>query len=229
MRIFLSITVLLLSLTGVGAQINYYKQVKVVVGQQDKSGDNSGQFITINSKGCYDSDRSGNTVGNGFLQYQKTDKGMHIYFGKSFWGNAYYYFSSDYSRLNVKPTQGETVYVYSKSQPQSGILTSSLIKPEVEPPVGKEVPTVIIIPDNNPMGVTGNTGSATSDYSTSKLVNVTCSFCTGTGNNPNPNYTTNYTGYNQYQYCGICKRTMDPHTHGKCPSCNGRGYTQRRQ
>ncbi len=113
-------------------QTYYYKQILQVTpeGQHGK-GDGSGQFITFNDKGCYDSDKDGYTVNNGFLKYVQKGNGILVYYGNSYWGKAYYYFKEDRSRLNVQIEESGEVYVYTKFIALAGVETSSKIKEKV--------------------------------------------------------------------------------------------------
>lgn len=216
-------------ITAVSAQTYYYKQTDVVIDGRKTAGDGSGQFITINNKGCYDSDRSGFSVDNGFLRYQNKDGNILIYYGGCFWGDAYYYFTADYSRLNVKPDGGNKVYVYSRTTAPSSVLTSSLIKKKSTVNTGGFA-TAPVYPVMDGGGTaTGMSGTSGTSSTSSRLVDVKCTYCDGSGVNPNPTYSPNYTGKPNTTYCATCRRTIDAHYHDKCPSCNGRRVIQKRQ
>ena len=45
-------------------QTYYYQQIKIVKNDVEKSGDNTGQFITFTPNACYDSDKEGYSVNN---------------------------------------------------------------------------------------------------------------------------------------------------------------------
>ena len=68
------------------------------------------------------------------------------------------------------------------------------------------------------VGSGSSSGTSTSRRSTSS-----CNLCNGTGQYLG-DYRTDYTG-NGYvkSWCAICQQTMAPHSHKKCPSCNGSG------
>ena len=130
--------------------VGYYKQTAVVVKGQRSAGDGTGQFICITGKSCYDSDKDGYTVENGALSYLGlTDGGYHNYYGGSFWGEANYYFTKDYSRLNIQLRNEEKTYVYEKAAAPSGALTSAKIKAK---PAPAEDSDSIVIPPVTPAG-----------------------------------------------------------------------------
>ena len=85
------------------AQTYYYKQVKIVdASRQQRKGDGTGQFVMFTNKGCYDCDHKGFDVGNGFLKLLKDTEDIHVYYGNSYWGTAYYYVASDKAALTLR-------------------------------------------------------------------------------------------------------------------------------
>jgi hypothetical protein len=62
----------------------------------------------------------------------------------------------------------------------------------------------------------------THSYSTPQRV---CSFCNGTGISPIPGTGTCF-GIESEHYCEICHKMVpcSHGAHGRCPSCNGKGY-----
>jgi hypothetical protein len=134
-------------------QIAYYKQTGVVSQDKKKSGgDNTGQFIRFTEKSCYDSDKAGYDIGNGYLMYKGMVNDIHVYNGDSFLGGqkGYYYFNKDLSRLHVETADGVT-YVYEKAAAPAGVVTSAKIykKPETETVVRIPAPPV---PPIGPVG-----------------------------------------------------------------------------
>lgn len=109
----------------------YYQQEKIidhftkseVVGKHHEEG----MFLTFNQQGCYDSDKNGCDVGNGFREeVSKTEKTI-LYIGDSFWGNgATYKVAQDKSRINI--IVGNKIYVYVRSIAPVGVNTCKLIK-----------------------------------------------------------------------------------------------------
>jgi hypothetical protein len=204
---------------GGAAQTRYYKQLKVVsADRSERKGDGSGQFITFNNKGCYDSDRNGYTVNNGFLNFGKKDGERAYYSGASYWGNATYVFTENYGRLNVRVTSTETTYVYVLSSPPSDALTCALIRK----PDSHGVSPVII----NPVIINSSANSPPPTTTTSPPVTTkTCSFCKGTGKSPIKTDAPYFGGGIEYVRCSHCGELARPHYHERCPSCMGRGYT----
>jgi RecJ-like exonuclease len=65
----------------------------------------------------------------------------------------------------------------------------------------------------------GNSGNNTPRQDT------TCSFCHGTGTNPNPSYAPTYGTEQGEKYCSICERNVsENHYHTSCPMCRGTGH-----
>ncbi len=119
----------------------YYRQEKIVdpaTKQPSRgAGDRAGFFITFNAKGCYDSDRSGYDVGNGFREKVSESGRFTTYIGSSYWGDARYIVNETKDRINIQTS--DRILVYVRTQPPSGVVTSSLIKqpggnPVVPPP-----------------------------------------------------------------------------------------------
>jgi hypothetical protein len=199
----------------------YYKQVLHVHNAQKSKGDNSHLFVTFTNKGCYDSDRGGYTINNGFLDYEGTGNGRHAYYGSSFWGMANYYFAGDYSRLNVKVEADGEIYVYEKSTPSAGVLTSSKIKSKTAPVPMPVYPVYPVPPGPDPSpGPAPRPRPKPDEYGY-----VSCTQCYGSGNCSNCKGTGlldgHYTGKADYSTCPSCTR-------GRCRSCNGNGKVYRR-
>lgn len=195
-----------LSLPGWG-QTYYYRQIMQVGPDGQKSkGDNSGQFITFNTKGCYDSDREGYTVNNGFLKYIQKNNDILVYYGNSYWGTCYYYFNSSRDRLNVKTDK--KVYVYERVvNVPAKIMTSSKIKSKDSSPVF--VPPVITPPlEGVDKGDTPVRRTATRCRSCNGTGH--CSVCKGKG------WYKNINDGNVYD-CFEC------HGSGRCGVCHGKG------
>ncbi|WP_347146715.1 hypothetical protein [Parabacteroides goldsteinii] len=130
-------------------QIYFYKQEKVIDinTKEVKKGDLTGQFVTFNNKGCYDSDRGGNSEDNGFLSYLFENEKYVTYQGETYWGEAKYRVSLDKSRINV--VLSNKILVYIKTQFPTGQQTCSLIKQQNENGVNIAVMPGGIIPDDN--------------------------------------------------------------------------------
>ncbi len=102
----------------------YYQQIAKIVNGDRQVGDNSGQFIYFTNKLCYDSDKDGYTVNNGVLEYIKTDNNIIMYYGDTYWGKAYYFVASDYSRINIKLAD-RNILIYERRTAKSNTITSS--------------------------------------------------------------------------------------------------------
>lgn len=98
------------------AQTRFYRLSSVVDNGTKKSVSSSGIFVTFNEKGCYDSDKDGFSMNNGFLKYAGSGNKGILYQGQSYWGSVDYCFTSDYYVLNVRDKHG-VVYVYHLSSP----------------------------------------------------------------------------------------------------------------
>lgn len=98
------------------AQTRFYRLSFVMESGTKKSVNSSGIFVTFTEKGCYDSDRDGFSMNNGFLKFAGNGNKGILYQGQSYWGSADYCFASDYSVLNVRDKYG-VVYVYHLSSP----------------------------------------------------------------------------------------------------------------
>lgn len=130
--IFYSLLVCPFSLKG--QQTIYYQQEKIISlpEKKEKQGNHhkEGMFLTFNPKGCYDSDKKGYDVGNGFREIVSTGNNTTLYIGDSYWGNgAIYKVTHDKSRINI--TIGNKIYVYARSTIPFGINTCCLIKKQI--------------------------------------------------------------------------------------------------
>jgi len=137
-------------------QIAYYKHTKVVGKDgRETAGDNTGQFIRFTDKSCYDSDKDGIGVGNGYLMYKGMVNGVYVYSGDSFLGgkDGYYYFNNDLSRLNIQTADGVT-YKYEKATAPRGVVTCAKIyvkPPEPKPTQDNRITTAPVYPGLYPI------------------------------------------------------------------------------
>ena len=219
--IWLVFLILISSGGGLVSQTYFYKQVKIVSNGNISVGDNSILFISFNSKGCYDSDKEGISVGNGFLNYMGKNDKIISYYGDCFWGSAYYYFSTDYDRLNIKLDDSGRILVYSKKSPKNEYTCSHIKEKKKE--INNQYPIIV----NNP-NINDNYIPQSNSQIRGYIERVICTFCKGTGLNPACDFAPDYTGgKGDLYYCDICKTHKRPHTHGRCPSCMGKGYTEK--
>jgi hypothetical protein len=73
-----------------------------------------------------------------------------------------------------------------------------------------------------------NNTSLGSSGSNGHMEQITCSYCHGTGKNPSWHSGTCF-GQESYHWCDVCQKQVScSHgAHGKCPSCNGKGYVEK--
>lgn len=189
------------------AQKTYlYKRVMIVKNGAKTNKNDDAHYITFTDKGCYESDKDGFTTNNGFVKFTKNENNLHCYYGSCSFGTAHYYFSNDYSRLNVRLDNNIT-YVYQREL--SGKTTASRRAARSSSSNGGGIyvapPPVI----NNGGGSVGS-GSSGSSSSHSSSVYQTCKYCRGTGNCSSCNGKGHkFNGYGGYE--------------DRCPGCNGSG------
>lgn len=147
-------------------QVYFYKQEKVIDTntKQSSKGDMSGQYITFNENGCYDSDNQGYSVNNGFLSYVFENKKFATYQGESYWGSCQYRVSLDKSRINI--VLDDKVLVYVRTQFPTGQLTSSLIKRKNKGGGESVVPDII-----NPIGYGENQNNRNNVVDAARYIN----------------------------------------------------------
>ncbi len=184
------------------SQTYYYERIAVVKNGVKTSASGDGHFITFTSKGCYDSDRDGFSEDTGFRQYKSSENNIRSYYGDSYFGNAYYYFNPDCSRLNIKRESDGETYVYVRKSPPAGKAKSSRKKSsEVSVPLAFPLIGVVTIP--------GSTQTPPPAAPTATQPRR-CAGCNGTG------------------FCSMCKgkgwykNTYDTKVYS-CPSCHGSG------
>jgi hypothetical protein len=200
----------------------YYTQLKIVAknGQEQKC-DSSGQFITFNDKGCYDSDKNGYTVKNGFLKFGKASGDRVYYSGSSYWGETTYIFTQNYGRLNIRVEADGTTYVYVLATPPKNVETCALIKEKQE---SSTTQTAIIANSHT----TPNNGNITTNQSSSTTKRdeygyVSCPQCHGSGkcSTCNGRGTVISTYTQEWDDCVNC-------SNGKCTKCGGSGQVYRK-
>jgi hypothetical protein len=195
----------------------YYTQLKIVTkDRKEQKGDGKGQFISFNDKGCYDSDKSGYTVNNGFLKYGKTSNDRVYYSGNSYWGEAMYIFTENYGRLNILVQSDSTTYVYVLANPPKDTYTCALIK-KVEKSSPNHIPIIINPVTSAPDG--GGTSPKRDEYGY-----VSCPQCYGTGSCSG----CNGSGWSNITYTGDKHVCANCSGKGKCTSCKGTGKVYRK-
>ena len=213
-----------------GNTTRYYKQTKIVTkDRKEQAGNGSGQFITFNDKGCYDSDNKGFTVNNGFLKFGKETAERVYYSGSSYWGEAMYIFTENYGRLNIVVEESGITYVYVLVTPPANVYTCALIKetknnPTPVSPTNSVNP--IVVNPINPVVVTpiggGNSGSTTSSTNSRETM---CKSCNGGGKCTmcygSPKKTCTYCDGRGRKVYGSGSNAE----YSRCAVCNGTGYT----
>lgn len=202
----------LLSIVGTNttfAQKTYlYKRVMIVKDGIKTNKNDDAHYITINDKGCYESNKDGFSINDSFVKFTKNEDNIHCYYGDCSFGMAHYYFSSDYSRLNVRINDHLT-YVYQREL--SGKTTASR---RIVPSSNSSGRSVNVAPPP----VVNNGGSYSSGVnsggSSSRNTSIyqTCKYCRGTG------VCTRCKGK-----CGEWKFIYDSESWMDCVSCNGNG------
>lgn len=211
MRYYGSILLLLMLSVPALSQTYYYERVAVVKNGIKSSASGDGHFITFTAKGCYDSDREGFSEDTGFRQYKSTENNIRSYYGDSYFGNAYYYFNPDRTRLNIKRESDGATYVYVRKTPPAGVTKSSRKKASVDP-------GLLVLPSNGTASIPGLAQPPASVNPNSQGRRCSgcngsgfCSMCKGKGWYKNTYDTNNYS-------CLSC------HGSGRCGVCHGKGY-----
>lgn len=215
--LFLSISMLLIAIpTSTLGQTEYgkarlYKRVMIVNGSSKQSVNDDAHFITFNHKGFYVSDSQGNGIGESIVPFVQNSSGYHCYEGYICGMNAQAFFSSDYSRLNVK--SGDMTYVY---QCEPGNTTSATKRGASSN--GSHSASYVPIPTFS------NGGSGGNNHGSHREV---CNICHGTGIGTNHiKYSHSYTASETKVWCSECGSYGWSHYHEKtrCGKCNGTGY-----
>ena len=238
-RLPVLIVLLLFSYTTFGQTTNYYKQIKVVKNNQTIASGKGGQFISFFADICYDSNNRGVTVNNG--QLERVSKSGDVYTkykGKSYWGEVTYQFTNDLQKLAVIKSDG-TIYVYQRSTPPAGVVTSSLIKSKSSgggTAVGYTQSNTNYPPTNYGSGNSSTTNSSQSitQQSTNTQNQKSrhkCHYCNGTGDkiiDPSRNVAQFGLSDDVKEYCSKCGQYFKKgtHAHITCGHCGGRGYNE---
>lgn len=190
-----------------------YKRVMVVKDGTKSVRNDDAHYITFTNKGCYDSNKNGIATTGLFINFAKDENNLHCFYGKSYWGNAHYYFSDNYSRLNIKTAKGIT-HVY---QREMNGKTSAKWRKQKNNGAG----SVLITPvqgggggiDDAPTEGNGKMNNpSASRYTRCKYCGGGggCSSCNGTGHKYNI-----YSGHEDS--CPSCRGS------GRCQICRGTG------
>ena len=228
----IGIALLLVGQTLMAQHCYFYSLKYVRVGQENvKPPFAAGMYVTFPAGKdgkyiCYDSDRDGYATDASYkLDYVGSNRNACSYYGWTYWGQAYYNFSTDYSLLNVIDELGN-VYVFNRAngtQSQSTYysVTDSRNNPNDRGGGG----TVIISGNSHPSGTSSSGGK------TKRIVRVKCSYCNGTGISWSEKvYLPNYTGADERQWCSKCNAWGIPHKHidHRCTVCRN-GYIEKEE
>ena len=207
--------------TVVCAQTYYYERTAIVEDGVRKSASGDGHFITFSkgsngTRSCYDSDKDGYSENNGTLKHEATARGVVSYYGNSYFGEAHYYFSTDYATLNIVSDNSDKTYVYAKKTAPAGVTKSSRgrVNASSSSDVSSTSPVYVPPVNSSPMGSTKEQ----------------CSVCCGRGylDERIEYYPVSLVGNvtDHYRWCSKCGRSDYPHKHvtPRCEVCKGKGY-----
>lgn len=182
------------------AQTYYYKLISYGKSGTENTKVSGGQFITFQAVICMETDKSGVSIGTGYLHRQS--KTHNTYVGSANWGsNTTFEFASDKSTLRVIAPDG-LIYKYRRSNPPNNVTTCSLTKFRSSNNGGSAGGGVYI-----PVQTQTNTPQKCGIcYGSGK-----CSTCNGTG----------ISSAGHAHICGACGGT------GRCATCAGSGYSSR--
>ena len=199
------ILICLFSLSGMAQSIYYYEL---------SNGKGDGHFITITSKSCYDSDKNGYSLRNGVRFFKGEQNNQFVFYGMSVFGDAYYYFSSDYSKLKVVTAKGDASYYYTrKTAPQNVVSAHGQVPmPNSSGQVEPTYPTY-----NATSTPSYNTNQSSS---TQVVTHRQCAGCNGSG------MCTMCKGKGWYKniYSGTVESCSSCGGSGRCKVCHGKGH-----
>lgn len=229
------IAILLLLFMDSHAQTYYYKLTKKIECGNVYTNTAGGQFITFADDRCYESDKYGQSVGNGELKYDSYySKTLKIYLGSSYFGkDVKFKFTQDLNLLNVETKDGR-IYVYKKQLAPPSIVTCSLIRKETGTNSNLDGRGDIFVPNyGNTTGFQNNAGTSyplkkqETTPSRRQPTKHTCSLCNGQKRIVKDTYPALF-GTKDYQVkcneCGGYFMRSTGHTHITCPQCHGKGY-----
>lgn len=191
----------LLTFVGVNtadAQTYYYKLNSYGKHGTENTKVSGGQFITFQAAICMETDKSGVSIGTGYLT--RKNNTPYIYVGSANWGaGTKFVFASDKSTMKVYAPDG-LVYQYTRCAPPSNATTCSLTKRRSS---------------------SGGSGVFFGGYIPQQTnTPQKCGICYGSGKC----WTCNGTGIStagSAHVCGSCGGS------GRCATCSGSGYSSR--
>lgn len=195
------------------AQTRLYKRVMIIRNGTKNSVNDDAHFITFTKDGFYVSDQNGYGIGGNLIRHIKDDDGLHCYMGVIDGQHSEVFFSSDYSRINIKVNNQVNVY---NREPGVTTTASMRVNNNSGDSQGASYTPVII---NSNLGGSNSSGSR-------QAKEQTCPGCHGTGKDGDEiTYRPDYTGKQPDEYCSKCGKWGSPHYHRQkmCRVCNGRG------
>jgi len=203
------------------AQKTYlYKRVMIVKNGAKTNKNDDAHYITFTDKGCYESDKDGFTTNNGFVKFTKNENNLHCYYGSCYFGTAHYYFSNDYSRLNVRLDDAIT-YVYQREITGKTTASRRAVRSNSSSSGGVYFAPPPVINNGGSSVGSGTTGSSSrsSIYTKCTSCNGT-GICTGCGGKRGSWQDTGYyigEDIRSWIDCGSCRGS------GRCSICRGTG------
>ena len=219
----------------------YYKLTQKIHDDTPSTNVFGGQFITFIDDMCFESNKSGYSVGNGTLKLNDKAVGSYMtYEGKSYWGEgATFRFKSDLSVLNVVLDNGD-VYVYKRTTPPTDVTTCSLIRKPETIGGGYTAPVNPVQPNYPQGGYVGNETQtepggggdkpAKPERIKKEKVRRECRACNGKGTYEKNGDAVTFGSSERYKKrcstCGYEYWNTQTHSHPSCPTCHGKGYIE---
>lgn len=174
-----------------------------------------GHYITIGNNSCYDSDKDGFSSQNGLLKFICEENEKLKYRGNGYFGNSIYWFSKDYSQLEIYVVNLSEKYTYKRlTGPTDKDLT---LRKSKLPKVNNDVPANDLIVIDQPIA-TPIVPNNDKPLFTVRKVWENCTACHGTG----CCYWCHGSGYDLHSKTGHCHTCYGS---GICPICKGeRGH-----
>ena len=229
------------------AQTYYYRYTKSIIMGVENKNVSGGQFITFDGKKCFESDKYGNNVGNGSMEYDaevSRQTGLNVFWGSCYWSkNAHMKFNADKSLMNIETNAGK-VYVYKRAQAPANVTTCSLIRKQEPQGGGNSGSGGYVAYPNQPIypqgGYVGNETqtepggggdkSAKPERIKKEKVRRECRACKGKGTYEKNGDAVTFGSSERYKKrcstCGYEYWNTQTHSHPSCPTCHGKGYIE---
>ena len=99
--------------SGYVSGIYFYKRVMIIQNGKKIPKNDDAHYIRVRKNGCFECDENGDNTFNGFLYYVKNENNQHCFYGSSSFGYVYYYFSYDYSQMEIRLSDNVS-YIYQR-------------------------------------------------------------------------------------------------------------------